>query len=219
MQLIHKQPEDLHLLPNMTDYAQTCRAFSWDSVRNELYAPDDFQSPNIAHVAVDRHAKRSPGQVAIRWIGKDASVRDVTFRDLRAQTNRFANMLGALNVQKGERVFSLMGRLPEAGRELERVVAARPDFAEAHFNLGLVAEEVGNLEQAEQSYGNAVALRPNFVEALLARARVMQRRGNLEGAKNSLEVAVRLRPHDSSVRAALEDVNAGLSSGDRPARP
>jgi acyl-CoA synthetase (AMP-forming)/AMP-acid ligase II len=40
-------------------------------------------------------------KVAIRWIGRDASARDLTFDALRAETNRFANALRSLGVAKG----------------------------------------------------------------------------------------------------------------------
>jgi acetyl-CoA synthetase len=112
MDPIHKNTEDFALPPNIADYRRTLESFSWASMRSELQA--DLSNFNIARIAVDRHAEglRS-AHVAIRWIGKDGTTRDVRFRDLRLLTNRFANVLEALKVQKGERVFSLMGRMPE----------------------------------------------------------------------------------------------------------
>lgn len=68
----------------------------------------------MAHEAVDRHADSDRrDELAIRWLGKDGSVRDLTYRDLKEQTNRFANVLSQLGVNKGERVFALAGRIPE----------------------------------------------------------------------------------------------------------
>jgi acetyl-CoA synthetase len=46
-------------------------------------------------------------------MGKRGEVRDLTYGDLRALTNRFANVLRSLGVRKGERVFTLAGRIPE----------------------------------------------------------------------------------------------------------
>ena len=51
--------------------------------------------------------------IALRWLGKDGSRREFTYADLRDLTNRFANVLKALGVDKGERVFVLCGRIPE----------------------------------------------------------------------------------------------------------
>jgi acetyl-CoA synthetase len=69
---------------------------------------------NIAHEAVDRHAAGDrAGCIALRCLGKDESVRDLTYAELSAQTSRFANVLRSLGVGKGDRVFVLAGRIPE----------------------------------------------------------------------------------------------------------
>jgi acetyl-CoA synthetase len=69
---------------------------------------------NIAHEAVDRHAEGPFGdRVALRWIHRDGGITDATFVDLRTWTNRFANALRSLDVGRGDRVFTLLGRCPE----------------------------------------------------------------------------------------------------------
>jgi acetyl-CoA synthetase len=69
---------------------------------------------NIAYEAVDRHVENGLAQkTAIRWISREDEVRDFSYEDLRNQSNRFANVLRALGVEKGERVYSLAGRIPE----------------------------------------------------------------------------------------------------------
>ena len=111
---IRKQIEELRAQPNMLDYRNTCAAFSWQAIRSELDGLPGGAGLNIAHEAVDRHVTgpRSE-QLARRWLSKGGKTRDFTFRDLRAETNRFANVLVKLGVQKGERVFVLSGRIPE----------------------------------------------------------------------------------------------------------
>jgi len=69
---------------------------------------------NIAHEAVDRHATENFGaKVALRFISQDETAHDVTYANLAADTNRFANVLRALGITQGERVFTLTGRIPE----------------------------------------------------------------------------------------------------------
>jgi acetyl-CoA synthetase len=46
-------------------------------------------------------------------LGKDGSVRDFSFAQLRDLTNRFANVLSKLGVGHGDRIYALMGRTPE----------------------------------------------------------------------------------------------------------
>ncbi|MHB1082185.1 MAG: acetate--CoA ligase [Prosthecobacter sp.] len=100
--------------PCMVDYAKTCAEFSWDAVRAELAGLPDSGGLNLAHEAVDRHASGPRAEhLALRWLGKNGSVRDLTYKDMAQGSARFANVLRSLGVGKGERVFALMGRVPE----------------------------------------------------------------------------------------------------------
>ena len=113
-QPIKKSPELLIPPPHLRDYRQACRDFSWDQVRAELDGLPDNRGLNIAHEAVDRHAAGAlRKRVALRWLGRDGSRRELTYADLRNQSNRFANLLRELGVGRKERVFSLCGRIPE----------------------------------------------------------------------------------------------------------
>ena len=68
---------------------------------------------NIAQEAVDRHFYNGRGEhLALRWLGKRGATVDFTYAQLRAQTNRFANVLKQLGVAPGATVFALAGRLP-----------------------------------------------------------------------------------------------------------
>jgi acetyl-CoA synthetase len=112
METIRKRPEDV-ISSNVGPYDEARRNFSWDDARALL---DGLPGGalNIAHEAVDRHADGGLGsKIAIRCIAKDGSRRDFTYSDLKAQTARFANMLRDLGVRKGDRVYCLLGRVPE----------------------------------------------------------------------------------------------------------
>lgn len=101
-------------LPNMVDYAAEYDAFSWTTARAALDGLPDGRGLNIAYEAVDRHLKGNQAdKTALRWIGKAGDRRDLTYRQLAAETNRFANALGNMGVAPGDRVFILLGRVPE----------------------------------------------------------------------------------------------------------
>ncbi len=111
---IAKDPAAASRPPNLADYPATRAAFSWDAARRLLDHLPGGRGLNIAHEAVDRHAAGPRAErVALRWIGRTGARRELTYRDLRAETNRFANALQALGVAPGERVFVLAGRIPE----------------------------------------------------------------------------------------------------------
>ena len=60
---------------------------------------------NAAHNCIDRHLSRRGDQVAIIWEGDDpATDRKITYRELHAEVSRFANVLKARGVKKGDRV-------------------------------------------------------------------------------------------------------------------
>jgi acetyl-CoA synthetase len=110
--VIHKSPRGA--APNMLDYERERAAFSWEGARAALDGLPGGRGLNMAHEAVDRHA-RGPrsGHVALRWLGKDGARRDLTYADLGRETSRFASALRGLGVGKGDRVFVLAGRIPE----------------------------------------------------------------------------------------------------------
>jgi acetyl-CoA synthetase len=111
---IIKSRRDWDIIPNLYDYAQVKRSFSWDLARQELDGLPKGQGLNIAHEAVVRHAEGAcRDHLAIRWIGRRGEVLDFTYGRLDEQTNRFANALRQLGVGKGDRVYALAGRVPE----------------------------------------------------------------------------------------------------------
>ncbi len=85
----------------------------WESARARL-AGLPGGGINIAHEALDRHVGDGHGaQVAIRWLGRDGTRRDITYEDMAGDAARFANVLNAHGLGRGDRLFALMGRVPE----------------------------------------------------------------------------------------------------------
>jgi acetyl-CoA synthetase len=101
-------------VPNLLGYAEARRSFSWEGARSELDGLPGNRGLNIAHEAVDRHAAGSRAdKIALRWLGKEGAVRDISFRELRSLSSRFANVLQRLGVGADQRVYALTGRIPE----------------------------------------------------------------------------------------------------------
>ena len=109
---IHK-PETWAVAPNLVDYDAARRSFSWDVARQAL---DGLPAGglNIAYEAVTRHAIGADrDRLALIWLGKDGTRRELTYSGLEDQTNRMANALSSLGVGAGDTVFTLLGRVPE----------------------------------------------------------------------------------------------------------
>jgi acetyl-CoA synthetase len=98
---IRKRPEE-YVGANLVDYDEGARAFSWTQARGLL---DGLPGGglNIAYEAIDRHVKGGRGdKLALRWIGRDDTIRDFTYAALGAAMNRFANVLAARGIGKGD---------------------------------------------------------------------------------------------------------------------
>ncbi len=112
--VIRKRVATLAATPNLSDYDGERTRFSWAQARSALDGLPDGRGLNIAHECVDRHAAGARAQVAaLRWVARDGSVQQFSYAQLRAATNRFANVLAGLDVGAGERLFVLAGRIPE----------------------------------------------------------------------------------------------------------
>jgi acetyl-CoA synthetase len=112
--IIVKSHEGDRVAPNLANYEEARAGYSWDAIRKELDGLPEGCGLNIAHEAVDRHAAGPRrDHLALRCLGKRGDVRDFTYAELCRQTNRFANALRELGVGKGDRVFTLAGRIPE----------------------------------------------------------------------------------------------------------
>ena len=99
--------------PNMADYEAERAAFSWAEARERLEGLPSG-GLNIANEAVDRHVRAGTGDaVALRWLGRDGSTRDVTYGELGRDSARFAHGLASLGVEPGDVVVTLLGRVPE----------------------------------------------------------------------------------------------------------
>jgi acetyl-CoA synthetase len=109
---IRKRPQD-RIGANLKDYEEAARTFSWAQAR-ALLSGLPAGGLNIAYEAVDAHVIAGHGgRLALRWIGRNYQVHDFTYADLRKQTNKFASFLAQLGIARGDRVFSLLGRVPE----------------------------------------------------------------------------------------------------------
>ena len=93
----------MHFPLNFTDYESAKQSF-------RIEVPESF---NFGFDVIDRHAG-DPEKLALVWVdaaGKES--REYTFGDISRLSNQAANALRALGVKKGDRVFIMLGRVPE----------------------------------------------------------------------------------------------------------
>ncbi len=70
---------------------------------------------NVSANCLDRHVDAGLGdKVAIHWEGEPGDTRTITYAELHADVQRFANVLKGLGVAKGDRVNIYLPMIPEA---------------------------------------------------------------------------------------------------------
>ena len=68
------------------------------------------------------------------------------------------NILGAC--------YKALGQLENAEKMFNTAFLIKPDYAEAHFNHGIILKGLNRIDEAIKSYQNAIAILPNYPDAL-----------------------------------------------------
>jgi acetyl-CoA synthetase len=98
---------------NLRDYAKACHSFAWKEVEQE-FSWHLTGKVNIAYEAIDRHAEDPARSKRFCLIYEDENRRErITYLQMRDLSNKFANCLKKLGVEKGDRVFIFLPRCPE----------------------------------------------------------------------------------------------------------
>lgn len=98
---------------NLRDYDKACQSFDWKEVEQE-FSWHRTGNVNIAYEAIDRHAEDPTRCDRYCLIYEDDNRGErVTYRQMRDLSNKFANVLKKLGVEKGDRVFIFLPRCPE----------------------------------------------------------------------------------------------------------
>ncbi|MFZ0027967.1 MAG: acetate--CoA ligase [Pseudolabrys sp.] len=107
-------------------WADQAKRIDWikpfSKVKNSSYDPTDVSikwfedgTLNVCHNCVDRHLAKRGDQTAILWEGDDPKDdKKLTYNQLHAEVCRFANVLKARGIKKGDRVTIYMPMIPEA---------------------------------------------------------------------------------------------------------
>jgi acetyl-CoA synthetase len=95
----------------------------YTKVKDTSFAPGDVSinwyadgTLNVAANCIDRHLATRGDQTAIIWEpdSPDEDAKHITYRELHAEVCKFANVLKAMGVTKGDRVVLYMPMIPEA---------------------------------------------------------------------------------------------------------
>ena len=92
-------------------FAPWQKVFEWDLPWAKWFVGGKI---NLCYNCVDRHVENGRAEkTAILWEGEPGEIRKLTYRELHAEVQRFANALKSLGIRKGDRVAVYMGMTPE----------------------------------------------------------------------------------------------------------
>ena len=116
------------------DYESARRSF-------KIPVPEYF---NFGFDVIDKHAGEE-NKRALVWTDASGSVvKEYTFRDISRLSNQAANALKSLGVKKGDRVFIMLGRVPEwycilvACHKLGAVIMPAPVISRSSLTMAAV---------------------------------------------------------------------------------
>jgi acetyl-CoA synthetase len=155
----------------------------YTKVKNVSYGPGDVSikwyedgTLNVAANCIDRHLKTRGDQVAIIWEGDDPTVDEqITYRQLYERVCKFANVLKANGVKKGDRVTIYLPMIPEAAYAM--LACARIGAVHSVVFGGFSPDSLaGRIEDAESKFiitadeglrgGRSIPLKKNTDAAL-----------------------------------------------------
>lgn len=148
--------------------------------------------------AVDLDPKDSR---AIEFLGKMNDVAPSLKKDVRARLEHFAKLYPDNAAVNYYYALSLRTRTTEvASRQansqakalLVKAVRGKPEFAEAHYQLGLLYQDEGQALQAVYEYETAVRLRPDLRNAHYRLAQLYMKQGQSDLARSEYETVKRL---------------------------
>ena len=115
---------------------------------------------------------------------------------------------GALNLSA--MIACQSGNVREGIKQLKAALAERPDFVEAHNNLGNAFKALGRLDAAEAAYRQALDLNPEYADAHFNLGVLMETAGRRAEAEDAYRRAVRARPDFAAAHYTLGNVVKSL---------
>jgi tetratricopeptide (TPR) repeat protein len=93
--------------------------------------------------------------------------------------------------------------LEAAMKEFQQAIEKKSDYAEAHYNLGIVYSEKGMVEDAINEYKKTLAINPQFSDTYYTMGVAYAKKDQLEESVKSLQKALDLNQNDDKSHFAL----------------
>ena len=190
--------------PKLSRKAQTERKFA---LARSLEQSGQLKQAVVAYEMVlqadDKHARAHHRLAILRELDGQADKADEHFQAALKQEPRNPELL----CDYGYSLY-LRGQLPLAEQQLRAALAAAPEHARAHTNLGLIQARTGRMAEAVASF-QAAGCHPASARANTAFALMLEERWN--EAREQLEAALAYDPASPLLRDRLQELDAVIA--------
>lgn len=111
--------------------------------------------------------------------------------------------------------FYQHGYLDQASASFEQVIAAKPDNANAYYNLGTLNLRRNRLDDAKRYLRKTVELKPNFAEAWNNLGMLAAQEGDADEAIQDFQISLQMRPSYSTAYMNLGNLYRRLKAFDK----
>ena len=95
--------------------------------------------------------------------------------------------------------YAGLSLMDDAVKSYEKAVAIKPDYADAHFNLGNILRDLGELDGAIKSFVKTIEIMPEYDEAQYNLGVTLQELGQLDEAIEQYEKALSINPENTDL--------------------
>ena len=113
--------------------------------------------------------------------------------------------------------YANLGQLDTAISCYEKALSIKPDYAEAHYNLGFSHHRLGQLDAAVRSYKKVVAIKPDYAKAhnnKILSVIYFFTNGQIPDAIDTLEALIKDNPNDALLFNMIGGCYASLGQPD-----
>jgi len=117
--------------------------------------------------------------------------------------------------------YANLGQLDTAISYYEKALCIKPNYAEAHYNLGFTLHRLGQLDAAVRSYKKVVAIKPDYAEShnnKILSVIYFFTNGQIPDAIDTLEALIKDNPNDALLFNMSGGCYASLGQPDKAIR-
>jgi protein O-GlcNAc transferase len=91
-------------------------------------------------------------------------------------------------------VYAALNQYDAAIDCYKQALKIKPDYADAHYNMGVALKKKGKLDAAIESYKQALKIKPDYADAHYNMGFALQEKGELDAAIESYKQALKIKP-------------------------